>query len=113
MDSTRMQKVSRLVQKELGEYFQRHAGSNFNGRMITVTVVRMSPDLALAKIYLSIFPSEHKEEVMKLVNAHNKSIRNDLAQKIRNQVRIIPELAFFIDDSMDYFENIDGLLKKK
>jgi ribosome-binding factor A len=113
MDSTRQNKVSRLVQKELGEYFQRYAASNFKGRMITVTVVRMSPDLALAKIYLSIFPSGFKEEVMNVVNSHNKSIRNELAQKIRNQVRIIPELAFFVDDSMDYFENIDGLLKKK
>ena len=111
--STRQNKVSRLVQKELGEYFQREASLYFHNGMITVTVVRVSPDLSLAKVYLSIFPPERREEVMKLVEESGKTIRHELGRKIRNQVRIIPELAFQLDDSMDYFEKIDNLLRKK
>ena len=81
--------------------------------MITVTVVRVSPDLSLAKVYLSIFPHAPNEDLLTPVNEHGKMIRNSLANIIRHQVRVIPELAFYIDDSMDYVEKIDQLLKKK
>jgi ribosome-binding factor A len=80
--------------------------------MITVTNVRVSPDLALAKVYLSIFPANGKEDILQQIKQNVKTIRHELAQRIRNQMRIIPELAFFIDDSLDYIENIERLLKE-
>lgn len=110
--STRQNKVARLIQKELGDYFQREAGLHFSGKMITVTVVRITPDLSQAKVYLSIFPPEARDQVMEQVEESARSIRMELGKKIRNQVRIIPELLFHVDDSMDYFEKIDNLLKK-
>ncbi|HNS30541.1 MAG TPA: 30S ribosome-binding factor RbfA [Tenuifilaceae bacterium] len=112
MEGTRLTKVARQVQKDLGEIFQRQSQSLFQGRMITVTTVRVSPDLSVAKVYLSIFPTEKKEEVFELIKQNTKTIRHELAQRIRNQMRIVPELAFFIDDSLDYIENIDRLLKE-
>ena len=112
MEGTRLTKVARQIQKDLGEIFQRQSQSLFQGRMITVTTVRVSPDLSVAKVYLSIFPTEKKEEVFELIKQSTKTIRHELAQRIRNQMRIVPELAFFIDDSLDYIENIDRLLKE-
>ncbi|MDX9769255.1 MAG: 30S ribosome-binding factor RbfA [Tenuifilaceae bacterium] len=110
MESTRLSKVSRQIQKDLGEIFQRQAQS-FMGKMVTVTSVRVSPDLGLAKVYVSIFPTENKEETLELIKQQSKAIRYDLGQRIRNQMRVVPELAFYIDDSLDYIENIDRLLK--
>ncbi|HNV81324.1 MAG: 30S ribosome-binding factor RbfA [Tenuifilaceae bacterium] len=112
MEGTRLTKVARQIQKDLGEIFQRQSKSLFQGRMITVTTVRVSPDLSVARVYLSIFPTEKKEEVFELIKQSTKTIRHELAQRIRNQMRIVPELAFFIDDSLDYIENIDRLLKE-
>ncbi|MBI5539492.1 MAG: 30S ribosome-binding factor RbfA [Bacteroidia bacterium] len=112
MDSIRQNKVSRLIQKELSEIFQREGVSLFNGNMISVTMVRMSPDLALAKVYLSIFTPNGKENAFPLIDENKKVIRHNLAQKIKNQVKLIPELAFFIDDSIDYMNRIEELLKK-
>lgn len=112
MDTTRQQKVSRLLQKEMAELFQRDLQGLFHGKMVTVTVVRISPDLSVARVYLSVFPPAAREEVMKSLEEHNASIRHRLGQKIRHQIRIVPELHFFIDDSLDYYENIDNLLKK-
>ncbi len=111
MESTRQKKVSRLIQKEIAEIFQRKGNEIAPGKLISVTVVRMSPDLSLAKIYLSIFPSEGKQEVLNTVRDHTSKIRFELGQKIRTQLRIVPELAYFIDDSLDYIENIEKLLK--
>ena len=111
--STRQSKVSRLIQKELGELFQRESHMLAPGKLITVTVVRISPDLSFAKVFLSIFPSDSQEKILQNIADNNKSIRMDLGRRIKNQVRIIPELSFEIDDSMDYFEKIDNLLKKK
>lgn len=111
--STRQSKVSRLIQKELGDYFQREASTFAPGKLITVTVVRVSPDLSYAKVFLSIFPGSDQEKIVSNIINSTKSIRLELGKKIRNQVRIIPELAFVIDDSMEYFEKIDSLLKKK
>jgi ribosome-binding factor A len=112
MEGTRLTKVARQIQKDLGEIFQRQSQTLFHGRIITVTTVRVSPDLSLAKIYLSIFPSDKKEDTLEQVKQSTKTIRHELAQRIRNQMRIVPELAFFIDDSLDYIENIDRLLKE-
>ncbi len=110
MESTRQKKVARLLQKEIGKILQRKT-SELGGRMITVTVVRMSPDLSLAKIYLSFFPVKENENPLIPLKEHTAHIRHELGNKVRNQLRIIPELAFFVDDSLDYIEKIEKLLR--
>jgi ribosome-binding factor A len=112
MDSTRQQKISRLLQKDLGEILMRLDKDVLKGRMLSVTIVRISPDLGLAKVYLSVFPSEGAQEFLDELKHHIKHIRNLLGQRVKNQLRIVPELAFYIDDSLDYVERIDELLKK-
>jgi ribosome-binding factor A len=111
MDSVRQNKISRLLQKELATFFQAEGGNLFPGKMITVTVVRVSPDMGLAKVYLSIFPHTPEEDIMASISAHQKTIRSVLGRNIRHQVRVIPELAFYLDDSVDYFEKINKLLR--
>ncbi len=111
MENTRQQKIARLIQKNLGEIFQALSRDQFQGNMITVTKVHISPDLYMAKSYLSLFGKTDKEELLALINAHKKEIRLKLGNRIHNQVRSIPELEFFIDDSLDYIENIEKLLK--
>jgi ribosome-binding factor A len=113
MESTRLQKISRQLQKDLGEILQRLDKDVLKGKMVSVTVVRVSPDLSLAKVYLSIFPSEGAQAFVDELRHHVKHIRNLLGQRVRNQLRIVPELAFFIDDSIDYVNRIDELLKKQ
>ena len=83
-----------------------------HGVMVSVTKVKISPDLSICTAYLSVFPSEKGEEILKNITANEKTIRYDLGRKVRNQLRIIPELRFFLDDSLDYLERIDELLKK-
>ncbi len=92
--------------------FQRQSMALFQGRMITVTTVRVSPDLGVAKVYVSIFPTENREAVLELVRENARTLRHELAKKVRHQLRVVPELAFFLDDSLDYIENIDRLLKQ-
>lgn len=111
MESTRQKKVSRLIQKELGDYFQKK-GREYNNKMITVTIVRISPDLSNARVYLSIFPVSRDDDTLDRIKHNGLHIRNELGKKIRKQLRIVPELAFYIDDSLDYIENIEELLKK-
>jgi ribosome-binding factor A len=112
MSKTRQQKVARLIQKELGMIFQEQAKTLFSGKMITVTAVRMTPDLGLAKVYLSIFPLKAGEDFLTVIKEHVKMIRHELGNRIRFQLRIIPELMFYIDDSLDYYEKIEKLLHK-
>lgn len=112
MESMRLLKIARLIQKELAEYLRGAGRSLAPGCMISVTVVRMSPDLGMAKVYISVFPSAKAAEVAKILEEHAKSIRFELGTKIAKQVRHIPELRFYIDDSLDYAERIDELLKK-
>ena len=81
------------------------------GTLVSVSVVRISPDMSIARVYLSIFPSEKGEELVKNINENMKSIRFELGTRVRHQLRIIPELKFFIDDSLDYLQKIDSLLK--
>jgi ribosome-binding factor A len=111
MEGTRLQKIERQIQKDLSEIFLLQT-RQLNGVMVSVTRVRMSPDLGLAKAYLSIFPAGKSEELLDSINANKKAIRYDLGVRIGKQVRRIPELAFFMDDSLDYLENIDKLLNK-
>lgn len=112
MESTRQQKVSRLLQRELGIYFQQNSNTILQGKMITVTVVRISPDLGVAKVYLSIFPLNPKENPLENIKAHASNIRNHIGRKVKNQLRIVPEFIYYLDDSLDYIEKIDNLLKE-
>lgn len=111
MQETRQNRIARLLQKELSLIFQSQTRM-MHGVMVSVTRVKISPDLSICTAYLSVFPSEKAEEIVANVNANMKTIRYELGQRIRNQVRIIPELRFFIDDSLDYIDHIDELLKK-
>lgn len=110
MDSTRQLKFGRLIQKEIGELFQREGKNFYGSSFITVTTVRVTPDLSIARIHVSTF-HENGEDVLKKLNSHRGEIRKKLGNKIRNQARIIPELEFFIDDSLDYVEKIDKIMK--
>ena len=110
MQETRQNKIARLLQKELSIIFQEQTRS-MKGVMVSVTKVRVSPDLSVCTTHMSIFPSERGEEILKNIESNNKAIRYALGQRVRNQLRIIPELRFFIDDSLDYIDRIDELLK--
>ncbi len=109
--STRQNKVSRLIQKELAEVFLRELRSDFNGLLVSVTTVRVTSDLSLARCYLSIYPNDRAKDTLKHIQTINRQVRGIIGNKIAKQVRIIPELEFFIDDSLDYLEKIDKLLK--
>ena len=111
MQETRQNKIARLLQKELSLIFQQQTRA-MHGVMISVTRAKISPDLSICTAYLSVFPSERGEEMLANINTNNKQIRYELGTRVRNQLRIIPELRFFIDDSLDYIEHIDELLKK-
>ncbi len=110
-ESTRQKKVSRLIQKEIADIFLRKGSEYAPGKMISITKVRISPDLSFAKVYLSIYPSGNQTGILKVVQDHVSKIRFDLGHKVRSQLRIVPEIAFFIDDSLDYIDNINKLLK--
>jgi ribosome-binding factor A len=112
VQSTRQNKVSRLLQKELADFFQRESFSRFNKEFITVTMVRISPDLSFARVYLSLFKSKDPNATLGLIKAQSAEIRKHIGLKIGKQVRIIPAFEFFIDDSLDYAEHIDQLLNK-
>lgn len=112
MESTRQKKISRLLQKEVAIIFQQEAPSIFGNLLFTVTTVRVSEDLSIAKIYLSIFPVKDKEKLLEHIKEKTAFFRNILAKKIRHQIRIIPELHFFLDDSADYADEINKLLKE-
>jgi len=111
MESTRIQKIQRLIQKDLSEIF-REDTSKMRGVIVSVSNVRVSPDLSIARVHLSVFPSERAQEIVDGVNKNVKTIRYALAQRVRNQLRKTPDLVFYVDDSLDYIEHIDELLKK-
>ena len=111
MQETRQARICRMLQKELAAIFQAQTRM-MPGVLVSVTRVRISPDLSICTANLSVFPSERGEEIIKNIQAHEKQIRYELGTRVRNQLRIIPELRFFIDDSLDYLEKIDELLKK-
>lgn len=112
MDSTRQLKISRLLQKELAIVFQREALTVCKGAIVTVTRVRVSPDMSVARVYISVFaPGKDVNDVYEHINLQAKRIKAFVASEVRKQLRIMPELSFFIDDSLDYLENIENLLK--
>ncbi len=111
METTRQNKIARLIQKDLSNIFQAQTRQT-RGILVSVSVVRISPDLSVAKAYLSIFPSERAAEILENINAHASQIRFEMGKLQRHQLRIIPELKFFLDDSLDYLDNIDRLLNE-
>lgn len=112
METTRQAKIARLLQKELSEIFRQQTAKT-RDTLVSVSSVRVSPDLSVAKAYLSIFPSEKSAEMLHSITASAKTIRYELAQRVRFQLRKTPELQFYLDDSLDYIENIDHLLEDK
>ncbi|HNQ67706.1 MAG TPA: 30S ribosome-binding factor RbfA [Bacteroidales bacterium] len=109
-NSKRQTQVGGLIQEELALIIQKKFGGLVPGRLVTISGVRMSSDLGLAKIYLSIFPSNDAGKIIKEINNNVSKIRFELGNSIRNDVRRIPELVFYLDDSLDYIEKIDNAL---
>ncbi len=110
--STRQLKVAREIQKELAEIIRSKGMAAFNGALVTVSEVRVSPDLSVAKVFVSIFPSDKQGEVMHLLEENNKALRGELGYKVAKQFRIVPELIFLLDTTLDYAQHIEELLKK-
>lgn len=111
MEGKRQAKIARMLQKELSEIFRRQTAA-MGGVLVSVSTVRVSPDLGVAKAYLSIFPPEKAPEIMENIQRQNKTVRYDLAQAVKSVLRKTPELQFYLDDSLDYIDNIDRLLDK-
>ena len=109
MESKRQAKIARLLQKELSEIFRRQTAS-LGGVIVSVSAVRVSPDLSIAKAYLSIFPPAKSQEILANINKQSKTVRYELAQAVKEVLRKCPDLQFYLDDSLDYIENIDNLL---
>lgn len=112
METNRQKKIARILQTDLADIFRRDAQNGNLGIIVSVTKVRVTPDLTEAKVYLSVFPSEKSDEVFAGVSKNAPQIRHEMAQRTRHQLRKMPELHFFIDDSLDYIENIDKALKE-
>ena len=112
MDSVRQNKVNSLLKQEMAEVLQGHARKLLPGGLVTVTAVRVSPDLGLAKVYLSLFPVKDKKAVLEQVRELTPRLRGELGHRVGKQLRIVPELNFYIDDSLDRTEERENLLKK-
>ena len=111
MESTRQKKVSRQLLKDLSEILQLKGRDLIGTSLVSVTVVRISPDLSIARVYVSVFGTDNKEDLLKKINNQSYFIRKKLGERIRNQMRKVPELKFFLDDSVDYSRQIEDLLK--
>ena len=112
IESTRQLKVAKEIQKVMAEIIRSKGMAAFGGALVSVSGVKISPDLSVAKVYVSIFPSEKAEAVMEVLQENNKALRGELGNKVGKQLRIIPEIIFFLDSSLDYVEHIEELLKK-
>ena len=111
METTRQQKIAKQIQKDVAEIFQNEGAAVVRGSLVTVTAVRVSPDFGYAKIYVSVFPFERTAGMMKTLEQQNWFIRRALGQRIRNQLKNVPEIQFFLDDSLEYIEHIEQALK--
>ena len=111
MESTRQKKVSRLIQKEISGIFLKKGPELAHGKLISITKVRVSPDLSFAKVYVSIFPSTDQDKVLQSIQDHTSKIKFELGVIVRSQLRIVPDIVFHIDDSLDYIDKIEKLLK--
>lgn len=110
--STRQLKVARELQRDLAEIIRSKGMAVFGGAMVTVSEVRISPDLSIAKVYVSIFPSSKAESVMAILEENKKVFRGELGHKVASQLRIVPDMDFYLDSTLDYAEHIEELLKK-
>jgi len=110
MESTRLNKVNKLLQKDLGEIIQLDMKHVTRGALVTVTKVKVTSDLSIARVYLSLFATKDKETLLEEIRKHGSEIRGKLGNRVRHQLRVVPELQFYEDDSLDYIENIDHLL---
>jgi ribosome-binding factor A len=110
MESKRQHRISRLLQRDLGEIFQQESRKFSGGAMITVTKVTVTRDLAIARVYLSLFATNDKESLLENIRKHKNEIKYKLGNRVRNQLRAIPDLEIYEDDSLDYIENIENLL---
>lgn len=110
--TTRQLKVAREIQKDLAEIIRSKGMAVFGGAMVTVSEVRVSPDLSIAKTYVSIFPSTKQQEVMKILEENIRVYRGELGRMVAKQLRIVPDIVFYLDTTLDYAEHIDELLKK-
>lgn len=111
MDSVRQLKYAKLIQRELGDLFLKEGRNWYGNYFITVTGVKVTPDLGLARIHVSLFKAPKPADVMKVINQHTHEIRHQLALRIGKQVRVVPALEFFLDDTLDYVERMDNLFK--
>ena len=111
MDSNRLKKVAGQVQKDLAEIFREMAQTQFRGLILTVSRVSITSDLSLARCYVSVFPATNKQEVIDWMNDHKSTIKNDLVRKLKGQLRKMPDLMFYLDDSIDREEELNRILK--
>ena len=110
--STRQLKVASQIKRDMAEIIRAKGMAAFDGALVSVSGVKISPDLSQAKVYVSIFPSSKSEAVMDIISEMSRSLRGELGRRVGKQLRIVPELQFFLDDSLDYVEHIEELLKK-
>jgi ribosome-binding factor A len=109
MESKRQRQVAKQIQKDLGEIFQKDLKQLFNGAFVTITDVKTTPDLAIARVYLSFLLAKDREGVLQIIRENTKVIRNFLGERVRHQLRIVPNLQFFIDDTAEYAQKMDTL----
>jgi ribosome-binding factor A len=109
METKRQRQVAKVIQKDLGEIFQREMRAAFDGAFVTITDVKTTPDLAIARVYMSFMLTKDKEGLLQIIRENTKVIRNHLAEKVRHQFRIIPFLQFYIDDTAEYAQKMDAL----
>lgn len=112
METTRQQKIAKQIQKDMAEILQKEAPEAVRGALVTVTAVRVSPDFGYAKIYVSVFPFDRSAEVMQALERQVRQLRGLLGNRIRNQIKNVPELQFFLDDSLEYIDQIEQALKR-
>ena len=112
IESTRQLKVAKEIQKVMAEVIRSKGMAAFGGALVSVSGVKVSPDLSIAKIYVSVFPSEKAEAVMAVLDENARALRGELGAKVGKQLRIVPEISFYLDSSLDYVEHIEELLKK-
>ena len=112
IESTRQLKVAKEIQKEMAEIIRSKGMAAFGGALVSVSGVKISPDLSVAKIYVSIFPSDKAVAVMETLQENSRALRGELGGKVGKQLRIVPEIIFYLDSSLDYVEHIEELLKK-
>ena len=111
-ESTRQLKVAKELQRDIAEIIRSKGMAMFDGALVSVSGVKVSPDLSVARIYVSIFPSEKAEKVMGILEENARALSGELGNRVAKQLRIVPEISFFLDNSLDYVEHIEELLKK-